>query len=441
MDNNSPEKQDSLQSLEKSWWKELAKQSWEPELLISGICIYAIAQMPDGIYQMRQVLQYNLPTEMLLAERISMAYMYFCYFILLINFVGHFILRAYWVGLIGLISVFPKGIQFDKINGLTEPAKERARKRLPDIKSFAENIDKIASSIFAFSFAAVFMYISFSFVLFIVFGIFVLVPEHLRPFSLEKLVNLLMYIILALSIFAGIVSSTDKIKNPLVLKIGDIVGEALAVSFTTFLRKPIEYVSFVFSSNYSLKRGYYFIGIYLSSLIVLSMGFIFFLNTNKAPGHWRQAFSKADGSQYSNSKHYSDKQKEGMVLLPQIQSEVVKDGYLDLFIPYLKSMDNSLKNKCDFPGDEEKESYPIDLAKASHLCLENYLQIWIDGKAIDSKEFVFTNHTNRNEKGLKYFISTKELQEGKHLLKIGADHFEENAKKEKAVEIPFWIFD
>ena len=44
----------------KNWLQRVAEQSWEPELLISGVAIYATIQLPAFVREFYQYYRYNL---------------------------------------------------------------------------------------------------------------------------------------------------------------------------------------------------------------------------------------------------------------------------------------------------------------------------------------------------------------------------------------------
>lgn len=64
-------------------------------------------------------------------------------------FVVHLMTRAYWVGLIGLRTVFPEGIKWDKTPGLGPLSRQYYRDTLPDLDTVIECTDRLASSLFA----------------------------------------------------------------------------------------------------------------------------------------------------------------------------------------------------------------------------------------------------------------------------------------------------
>lgn len=98
------------------WLKRIQENSWEPEILLSGLVLIGLLQLPDKIRQLSlffnaEVLSGNLSALFVALEQV-------CY-ILIFGVIAHLFLRSVWVGMIGLSYTFPGGIKVDKL-GFTE---------------------------------------------------------------------------------------------------------------------------------------------------------------------------------------------------------------------------------------------------------------------------------------------------------------------------------
>jgi hypothetical protein len=87
--------------------QRLKEESWEAELLVSAIAIF-------GTFQLFNVIVWatNLLIDVIPSEQYLIGYMIVYMGLLAVNilsamFILHFILRAHWLGLVGLNSVFP----------------------------------------------------------------------------------------------------------------------------------------------------------------------------------------------------------------------------------------------------------------------------------------------------------------------------------------------
>lgn len=64
-------------------------------------------------------------------------------------FLVHLLSRAYWVGLIGLRTAFPSGINWERTPGLGPRTRERYRQSIPNLDQAIAASDRVASSLFA----------------------------------------------------------------------------------------------------------------------------------------------------------------------------------------------------------------------------------------------------------------------------------------------------
>ena len=104
--------------------RELTSQSWNLELRISGAALFATLSLPDLLDSTLAYYRYNLmadtdymhdiiPTQVLgLIKGVS--------YVLFGAFLANFVMRAFWIGLIGLLAVYPDGIRYEQIHNLSQ---------------------------------------------------------------------------------------------------------------------------------------------------------------------------------------------------------------------------------------------------------------------------------------------------------------------------------
>ncbi|MDN5924219.1 MAG: hypothetical protein L0H70_04385, partial [Xanthomonadales bacterium] len=89
--------------------------TWEVELLISGVAVFAMLKLPgwlgDHLLSLMPRLVSNLGTALLLIYE----YLTCAAIILATTFALHLILRAYWIALVGLHSVYPDDILWERL--------------------------------------------------------------------------------------------------------------------------------------------------------------------------------------------------------------------------------------------------------------------------------------------------------------------------------------
>ena len=121
----------------------------ELELIISSLTIFALFSLPGWLFDSIADVYMHLSTSIAIASTVGMSILAGTSYGLGACFVVHLMARAYWVGLIGLRTVFPRGINWGKIPGLGPLSRQYYRETLPDLDTVIQNTDRVASSLFA----------------------------------------------------------------------------------------------------------------------------------------------------------------------------------------------------------------------------------------------------------------------------------------------------
>jgi hypothetical protein len=163
------------------WLQRPKDESWEAELLESAIAIY-------GTFQMFGLIEWvtNKYIELLPVEQYYVGY--FIVFIgllaisiLLSMFVIHFFLRAYWIGLVGLNSVFPDyGLEDSAYSKIYT---EKILSILPRQDETIQKVDELCSVIFSAAFTILLIYSYLAVILSIYLLIYNLLSDYV-PFYL-----------------------------------------------------------------------------------------------------------------------------------------------------------------------------------------------------------------------------------------------------------------
>jgi hypothetical protein len=129
--------------------ERLRDRTDELELIISSLTIFALLTIPSWLYDKLADVYTHLSTSQVIASLASTTVIAGVSYGLAACFVIHLMARAYWVGLIGLRTVFPDGIDWSKTPGLGPMGKAFYQDTLPDMDDIIRNTDKVASSLFA----------------------------------------------------------------------------------------------------------------------------------------------------------------------------------------------------------------------------------------------------------------------------------------------------
>ena len=121
----------------------------ELELIISSLTIFALFSLPGWLFNRIADVYTHLSTSQAIASNVSMALVAGISYGLAACFVVHLMARAYWVGLIGLRTVFPDGINWSRTPGLGPLSRQYYQETLPDLDTVIQNTDRVASSLFS----------------------------------------------------------------------------------------------------------------------------------------------------------------------------------------------------------------------------------------------------------------------------------------------------
>ena len=128
---------------------EKTTPTWEMELLVSGATIFGLLQLPDlldrGYFRAMNLMPdtYSAPLMYLwLYSKVAVVS-------LVITFLAHLCLRGYWVAIVGMNSVYPGGIRWDRFE-LGPLERERLTTQAPaqQIAEAIERADNRATRVF-----------------------------------------------------------------------------------------------------------------------------------------------------------------------------------------------------------------------------------------------------------------------------------------------------
>lgn len=127
--------------------------------MVSGAAIFSTSFLPELTDQAIASYFENYQLTNSLPERIlpTLAYSFAksSAYLLITTFVLHFILRAFWIALVGLRAVFPQGIHYENIPNTNKELAEFYKKEIGSLDGFIIRLDKICSQIFSIAFVLV----------------------------------------------------------------------------------------------------------------------------------------------------------------------------------------------------------------------------------------------------------------------------------------------
>lgn len=423
--------------------ERLQEESWQLELLISGFAIFLVAGSWESIQNFFQAFQikalgsssnFNFTPILIMGILGS-------WFFLLINLIMHVFLRGLWISAIGLRYI-SGDVDFDTLN-FSPKFDQFLKKRIPHFDNYIEMIEKICSLVFAFTFMLIFMLISLCLV-----GIFFMIFNWGLNDLFEGWMNETLYAILRQG--------------------GNIV---IAIGFFVY------FIDFITLGWIKRRKRFSFIyyPIYrLCSWITLSRLYrplyynMIDNRLGKAAGYLLVPYLfigatiatiKNDSFLYFPTSEILDNRfylknfgEDDSIVNPIIPSKLIKDSYLELFIPYMGSDDEAILYNC--PGLRAEKSLgaritiisfsgnSIDSSPVDSLltCVSSVNRISINDSLYKDIEFEFYIQPENNEHGLLSLIDIADLNRGKHIINIEKQKInkQDSILWRSVAKIPFW---
>jgi hypothetical protein len=130
-----------MQDNQQSWLERLSMESWQAEMVISGVAIFGSFQLFDGVKSLIDWFYFSLPGSFMYIAYFLSFYLFIAVAMLSMSFLGHFVVRSIWIASIGLESVYP---EIRRENATYSPHfMDQLLRYFPSFKGFNEELDKI----------------------------------------------------------------------------------------------------------------------------------------------------------------------------------------------------------------------------------------------------------------------------------------------------------
>jgi len=415
------------------WLRRLKKQSWEAEILVSTVSIFGTFQLFKIVEWLTNKFIDFLPPEQYMVGYYIVISALMAVSVLVSMFVIHFFLRAYWVGLVGLNSVFPD-------YGLEDSAYSKIYTKkilgiLPKSEETIQKVDELCSVIFsvAFCFLLTYTYVT------ILASVYLFLYNMFSEF-LPKMVLLIpvviIAIILVLQTLMGMVALLKRFRNH--SKIQTFYFHVVKIaSLLTFgpLYKYLLQITMTFGSNYKKKKamiGMLLVFFFSGAVLAVVMA------SNYNVGHlFLEEPIRKDvvyAAYYENQNENSN-----FLLTPELQLDIIDSKFVKIFIPlFSHETKNELQTCGEFEADEDmSDDENKALRRQFYMnCWMSYNQVFLNGKRI-TVDFTRHFHPRTDQYGLLGFIQSFEIENGKNILEV-----QKIAGKETTSEwvIPFHYF-
>ncbi len=435
--------------------QELASKSWNLELIISGAAIFLVSYLPGLVDQLLGYYLENLADSSDLSKSTLPVLVYSFFkviaWLLIGTFVVHFVLRAFWVGLVGLHAVYPEGIRYENLPWQTDLSKKITRQNFGQLTDYILRLDRLSNQIFSFAFLIALMGFGISLIYTVLFvgthpNAF---PDWMGNHKIRALVFLGLVLVVALMpAVAQLLSRRENllripwIKNFVAKTIKYAPGLILPLVY-----RPLTYINLIYSSNVSRKR--LFSTLALATTLV--MGTVLWVFANKLMAlrgrdlFVRQAYFGKNNTTYKLYPAHYDQLRQPNHLMPAltIQSDVVQGPVLRLFVAYRKWLDGPLEKHCgqlQLPKNQSKNAQRIMKDSFNMACLSGFFQLSVNDSVYTQPDWVFYTHPETGSHGLLGYVPTAGFPTGKNILSVRIPSIARPDSLAVYGELPFWFY-
>ncbi|MEQ9404134.1 MAG: hypothetical protein RIM99_11135 [Cyclobacteriaceae bacterium] len=361
--------------------------------------------------------------------------------ILPISIVSHFILRIYWLALVGLKSVFPEQNRFE-----VNPVFDKVINSSLDLDKRIQVVDRICSSIFAFTFLTLFAF-CFSFISMaaLIFSLSYIADSY---GIVENLINLILLFAFVYMIDFLTLGWLKKRKTKTFARIYNPIYRFFGWITLAFLYRGI-YYSLI--QNASRRVMLWITPIYMIvALVILNIGY----DSNSIFPALNQTILNGE---VASSTFYKDQFAEKAILRgPFLESFTIPEstGHIRVYFSLNQYIEDNILNVCDsvqaynsrgihwrqwltlgFNQPQYDSAFHYqENARRILDCFSEKINLSINDSTVYSSKYYFSTIDRPRHAVFFTTLDIKELERGDHILKIDG----EEMYQERIFNIPFW---
>lgn len=399
-----------------NWLREQQYISWQLEILIAGGLVVTLFQLPDLITQFLvradDIMQINGS---------KMTLVFACLMVsrtLLIGFSVNLFLRVIWLAYMGINFVFPKDINYEKLN-YSDYFKHRFE-RSANSNFRLLRLEQICSLSFSLAVLLSFMFVGLLLLMSLIFPLF---PDDFLDTHIY-----FPYILITLFFFT-IIGGFDRIffgllKNyPQITKIYYPISVFISIASLSFIYKR-EWLALLSNTKRWL--------IHLLIIVYFSVAFLIGVDDiSKTLGESDifPTFFNLDQRKYTNmytsnqiqlEEHDNLRPKGMLVNRSSIQNDIIDNGVVRLFMNYPIWWDDHLEyffEKHDFKPEWEEG---VTLSQNDSLfqkIVNERIKVILDRRdTLQNLHWLHTTHPNTDQVGFTTYINVDNLKPGQHEL-------------------------
>ncbi len=396
------------------WLKTIQLNSWEAELLISALVLYALFQIPDVLdaFSHNNFKRGSDLIRVFNALKSGIVFLQFGYIL-------HISVRGIWVASVGFSYVFPNGI-----NNTNLKFKGKFKKELEKNPSLVKNVlrlEELSSMIYGLSFTVFGIFIGLSTLMFF----FIFVMNYTSPYSPNTITEspiffgffAILYVVGILVVFIDFITSgLFRRKEWGVDWFYPIAWFYRIITLSFLYRRSM----LVLLSNLKGWRARI-----VSLIIAAIVGGYLFLLDEMSDSRIESYLSKSTEGEFIMG-NYESLRSKGDYLLSSIQSDIIDGTYLKVFLKDISVFDNMKES----PYNNDEIKWDQQKSDSTSFYLNRWLEVKIDTIIFQNLKWVNAQHPVERDFGFYTYIDIHSLDRGNHRLTIAPDTLNLN-KKEK----------
>ncbi len=420
--------------------------TWELEMLVSGAVLVGLFQVLQPVDQAWAELVPRLATRAAsMAAGLAYSLLKGALYALLVTFVVHLASRAYWVALVGLDSVFPGGIRWERVS-VRVLSLDEIKGMVRPLPSLISRLDNFCSVVFAVGFLAVafaLTALAFTAIGAGVVWLFSALFLPGRPIDVGRAITILWVLVF--------------VPRVLYLLVWRLTGDSRATRWLRPLNRVWTGVvilrvfgglSLTLMTNIRRRRVLVIVFVLLAGSFSVAFSQMV-ASRSGGDAVLYPGMPEALAGQATQYRYYADQRlgSDAYLALPFIQSDVVRDPYVRLFIPYLPRRDAAELQRCRAQRQPAQGASAIGntgavptAADVALTCLAAIHAVALNGRPAAGLEYRFYTDAASGLEGILTYIPVADLPRGRNVLTVRRPA-EPDADDPAAgsYSIPFWL--
>ncbi len=424
--------------------QKLQEESWQLELLISGFAIFGLF---SAITPLQVLFEEAKSEDFVILTLVYMVILISC-IILLFSLLIHVILRALWIGSLGLRYV-SGDIDYDYLNYSPRFTKF-LKKKVGSFDRYVARLENYCSIIFAMSFLLIFYVFAFIFTIcsIVLIAKYLIENDSIDPYGKIIGIPLLIFIIIGMIfVFIDFATQGWLKRKKWISRIYFPFFWFYGIITFSFLYRPLVY-NFL-DNKFGRRISLFLLPLYVILILATTL-------RNNLTNYFGGDISSTEV--IANRNNYLDllQDERDFVKSVAIDSKVITKHHLGVFFvlddkidDHVFAKDSTLTPNKDIRGfstdvyrnDALSRSDKDSIRKQYMKMFNSIYKVYIDTVLYES-EFVFSQNIKK-QRGFETFVNVKDLEEGKHtfkLIRLRERKPNKDTLYYTEARIPFWYY-